>query len=121
MANFTLLAEGGECFAFDTGPANALLDGLARRLLDRPCDRDGEHALAGRVDEDGLAELLAHPFFEQSPPKSTGRDTFGADHVDGWLAEIPLIREYYASYGDKVPAALLAELDALEARLRAAV
>ncbi|MFP6627721.1 MAG: phosphoenolpyruvate carboxykinase (GTP) [Myxococcota bacterium] len=39
--------------------------------------------------------------------------------VDGWLAEIPLIREYYAQFGDKLPGALNAELDQLEARLQA--
>ena len=38
--------------------------------------------------------------------------------TEGWLAEIPLIREYYATFGDKMPTALMAELDALEARLK---
>ncbi len=40
--------------------------------------------------------------------------------IKGWLAEIPLIREYYAGFGAKMPAALSAELDALEARLKSA-
>ena len=39
--------------------------------------------------------------------------------VDGWLSEIPKIRAFYAEFGDRVPKALLAELDELEARLRA--
>ena len=37
--------------------------------------------------------------------------------VDEWRNEIPAIREYYAKFGDRVPGALLAELEALEARL----
>jgi phosphoenolpyruvate carboxykinase (GTP) len=37
---------------------------------------------------------------------------------DGWLAEIPLIREYYAKFGSHLPAELSAQLDALEERLR---
>jgi phosphoenolpyruvate carboxykinase (GTP) len=41
------------------------------------------------------------------------------DH-DGWLAEVPLIREYYARFGEKLPKELLAEVDGLEKRLRAA-
>lgn len=86
MANFTLLGQDERCLAFDTGPANALLDGLARRLLDRPCDEDGARALVGRVLEPALAELLAHPFLAAAPPKSTGRDTFGAAYVEAWLA-----------------------------------
>jgi phosphoenolpyruvate carboxykinase (GTP) len=40
--------------------------------------------------------------------------------VDGWLAEIPQIREYYAKFGDRMPQALCDELDALEGRLKAA-
>jgi len=43
----------------------------------------------------------------------------GAD-VKNWLAEVPLIREYYAQYGSKLPAELAQELDALEQRLLAA-
>ena len=38
--------------------------------------------------------------------------------VDGWLSEIPRIRAFYAGFGERVPRALLAELDSLEARLR---
>ena len=40
--------------------------------------------------------------------------------VEGWLAEIPLIREYYERFGEKLPAVLTAQLDALEERLRSA-
>ena len=40
--------------------------------------------------------------------------------VDGWLHELPLIREYYAQFGDRMPKQLLAELDALRERLEAA-
>ena len=40
--------------------------------------------------------------------------------VDGWLHEIPMIREYYQSFGTRMPKELLAELDGLEARLEAA-
>ena len=38
---------------------------------------------------------------------------------DGWLEEIPLIREHYARFGDRMPQALLDELDQLEERLKA--
>ncbi len=40
--------------------------------------------------------------------------------VPGWLADLPAIRTHYAKFGDSIPAALRQELDALEARLRAA-
>jgi phosphoenolpyruvate carboxykinase (GTP) len=40
--------------------------------------------------------------------------------VDGWLEEVALIREHFARFGDKLPAALAAKTDDLEARLQAA-
>lgn len=85
MANLSWYGRAGECLAFDTGPAGSLLDGLTRRLLDRPCDTDGALALAGTADEALVAELCAHPFLAAAPPKSTGRDTFGARFVDELL------------------------------------
>lgn len=71
--------------AWDTGPAGAWLDGLARRLLDAPCDRDGACALAGEPQEAWIAWLLQHPFFAEDWPRSTGRDTFGEAHLDQFL------------------------------------
>jgi anhydro-N-acetylmuramic acid kinase len=81
MGNVTLLSPAGGPLAFDTGPANALLDGLARELLGRAFDEDGRAARRGRADRRLVDELLAHPFFARRPPKSTGRDTFGAPFV----------------------------------------
>ena len=89
LANLTWLPESGEPVAFDTGPAGALLDGLARRLLDRPLDRDGAAAARGQVDEALLERWMDHSFFSQAPPKSTGRDTFGPGWVEGLLAGAP--------------------------------
>ncbi len=69
---------------FDTGPANMVLDALAERLLPgRPsCDRDGAAASRGRVHEPLLLDLLDNRFFHTPPPKSTGRELFGASYVD---------------------------------------
>jgi anhydro-N-acetylmuramic acid kinase len=86
IANVTWLASGEPLLAFDTGPANALLDGLARALLGRPFDEDGSTAARGRASPELLEELLGHPYFARRPPKSTGRDTFGAAYAGGVLA-----------------------------------
>lgn len=84
MANLTILGRReGDLAAFDTGPAGSLLDGLARRLLGEPFDRGGDRARLGRADERLVAALLDHPFFARTPPKSTGRDTFG----ERWVAD----------------------------------
>ncbi len=40
--------------------------------------------------------------------------------LEGWLEEIPLLREYFSQFGDHLPSELTEELDALEARLKAA-
>jgi phosphoenolpyruvate carboxykinase (GTP) len=40
--------------------------------------------------------------------------------IDGWLEEIPLIREHYARFEEHVPQELWEELERLEQRLKAA-
>lgn len=65
--------------AFDTGPGNALLDIAVSQLTDGRLnyDRDGELAEQGRVNEEWLDALLAHPYYARDYPKTTGRETFG--------------------------------------------
>jgi anhydro-N-acetylmuramic acid kinase len=65
--------------AFDTGPANVLID-LAMRHFTRgrlTFDRDGAWAARGKASEALLREWMRHPFFRRPPPKSTGRELFG--------------------------------------------
>jgi phosphoenolpyruvate carboxykinase (GTP) len=40
--------------------------------------------------------------------------------VDGWLAEVPLIREHFAQFGSHLPPEMSAEVDGLEKRLKSA-
>lgn len=65
--------------AFDTGPANLLLDGAVRLWTEglRSLDRDGRWAAAGRADAGCVERWLRHPYFRRKPPKSTGRELFG--------------------------------------------
>lgn len=88
MANLTWLGPDGEVLAFDTGPGNALIDGLAQALAGRPIDADGALAAAGRIDDKLLAKWLSHPYFLQAPPRSTGRETFGSAFLSAARAEI---------------------------------
>jgi anhydro-N-acetylmuramic acid kinase len=77
--------------AFDTGPANVLID-LAVRELTRgrqSHDDNGGWAARGRADEALLSRWLAHPFFKTKPPKSTGRELFGETF---WRAEQKRLR-----------------------------
>lgn len=74
--------------AFDTGPGNIVVDALVRRLSQgrRWFDAGGARAGRGRVDEGFVAELLRHPFFRRRPPRSTGRELFGEEYVDAFVA-----------------------------------
>jgi anhydro-N-acetylmuramic acid kinase len=85
IANLTLLPAEGPVGGFDCGPGNMLMDLWCRRHLGQPFDRDGAWAAGGMVHADLLARLLAEPFFERAPPKSTGRDLFDAHWLDGAL------------------------------------
>ncbi|MFO0907817.1 MAG: anhydro-N-acetylmuramic acid kinase [Isosphaeraceae bacterium] len=81
IANVTVLdVDHSRISGFDTGPANAPLDRLARRLTDgaQGCDVDGRIARSGRVNVDLLAQLLeADSFLARRPPKSTGFEMYG--------------------------------------------
>ncbi len=77
----------GEPVAFDTGPGNALMDHATWRLTGgaQRYDVDGRLAARGTVDEALLSDLLHEPYFSRRPPKSTGRELFGAQFVDPFL------------------------------------
>jgi anhydro-N-acetylmuramic acid kinase len=80
--------------AFDTGPANVLIDVAADAATDgrMGCDLDGALAARGRVDEALLARLLENPFFQQAPPRSTGRELFSPALVQKLASERGLQR-----------------------------
>lgn len=81
IGNFTVVTKSLEdVIAFDTGPANMAIDG-AVRLLSRgelEFDKDGQAAAEGAIVDEFLEYLLGHRFFSVVPPKSTGREEFGA-------------------------------------------
>jgi anhydro-N-acetylmuramic acid kinase len=83
MANVTrVLLEKSETIAFDTGPGNVLIDLAARAATGSRLsfDVDGELGAKGCVHEALLNDWLADPYFEKSPPKSTGREYFGPEY-----------------------------------------
>jgi len=83
IANITVIPSGaapGDVVAFDTGPGNMVIDALAREM-GLPCDRGGKIAASGGVDRALLDELLADPYYRRPPPKSAGREQYGAAFV----------------------------------------
>jgi anhydro-N-acetylmuramic acid kinase len=86
VANVTLFSTSAPPLAFDTGPANGMIDLMVQaRGLGR-FDDGGGLAAAGQVDGDVLAMLLAHPYFAAPPPKSLDRFDFPLAAVDGLSA-----------------------------------
>jgi anhydro-N-acetylmuramic acid kinase len=86
IANVSVVTDDlSQTMAFDTGPANMVLDELAKRATDNKlwCDMDGTLSARGQTLQPLLEELLSHPFLSRPPPKSTGREEFGEALVEG--------------------------------------
>ena len=114
IANLTVLRPPGidAPLAYDTGPANALIDAAVARATGgrATCDVDGRLAASGRVDERLLDLLLAEPYYRLEPPKSTGKELFHAGYLERVLAARPGLSD----------ADVVATLTALTARTVAA-
>ncbi|MEN3038374.1 MAG: anhydro-N-acetylmuramic acid kinase, partial [Candidatus Kryptonium sp.] len=99
IANFTILKRNcdvEDVVAFDTGPGNMVIDALVKIFFNRDYDKDGEIARSGKVSDDLLRKMMEHPFITKKPPKSTGREEFGASFVNQvlkWGAELSLSPE----------------------------
>lgn len=81
VANVTWIADDDGMLAFDTGPANALLDDWIKVRTGDTFDRDGECAASGQADRTILDNWLADPYFGRPPPKSLDRDAFDASEI----------------------------------------
>lgn len=78
IANLTCLGAHGTVTGFDTGPGNVLLDAWIARTRSERFDRDGAWGASGTVIDELLDALLAEPYYQACPPKSTGRELFNA-------------------------------------------
>jgi len=102
IANVTVVPpEMKDLIAFDTGPGNMAIDGAMRLLTQgrENLDKDGAMAAKGVVIDEFLDYLLGHPYFNEPPPKSTGREDFGPEVY---------LRDAIASRRDKRPEDILA-------------
>ena len=79
IANITVIpanAQPEQVIAFDTGPGNMVIDALVP-----PFDRDGDRARAGQVNQKLLNRLLTDVYYHRDPPKSCGREQYGAEFI----------------------------------------
>jgi anhydro-N-acetylmuramic acid kinase len=81
IANMTVLPQ---CIAFDSGPANLLIDTYVTQRSGgtQRYDQDGALARAGAANAELLASMLDDPYFSTPPPKTTGRERYGAPWID---------------------------------------
>ena len=94
IANVTIVGPTG-ITAFDTGPANCLMDLEATRQTAgaQSSDLDGDIASTGQIRPDLLARLLDEPYYALPPPKSTGRELFDAAYLPRHTAGLPPIAD----------------------------
>ncbi|WP_375403373.1 anhydro-N-acetylmuramic acid kinase [uncultured Sphingomonas sp.] len=85
VANVTFVGAG-DLIAFDTGPANGLVDDWVAAATGARFDDGGRLAATGQVHDDVLDSLLDHPFFDQPPPKSLDRADFTIQPARGLSA-----------------------------------
>jgi anhydro-N-acetylmuramic acid kinase len=78
VGNVTYLGAEGEIIAFDTGPANALIDDFLLRRRGVALDENGALAAEGRVDPQALEAMMRDPYFDRAAPKSLDRNHFAA-------------------------------------------
>lgn len=90
IGNLTLIPPAmspDKLLAFDTGPGNMVIDALMQKLFGKRYDHSGKTAAAGRVLEKPITAALRNPFFVLNPPKSAGREEFGALFAEQFLRE----------------------------------
>lgn len=105
IGNLTAIPAGcaiDGVMAFDTGPGNMVIDACMQRLRGKAFDRGGAVARQGKIIASVLTSVLAEEYFAAPPPKSCGREQFGADFVTRFIS---LCRKARANDADIVATA----------------
>jgi anhydro-N-acetylmuramic acid kinase len=88
IANVTAIPANAtldDLLAFDTGPANMVIDAVMQASFRKPFDRGGKVAARGRILTSVVAEALRLPYFSAAPPKSCGREQFGTAFASDFM------------------------------------
>lgn len=112
IANVTTLpaaCRAEDVLAFDTGPANMVIDACMEKLFGRGFDRNGAIAANGRVLENVIARILRARYFSAPPPKSCGREEYG----ENFTAQFITACEHESAHKEDV----IATATALTARI----
>lgn len=92
ISNLSWMGAGGDVErAFDTGPANILMDLFISDISHgkHKFDEDGFFASKGIPSEKAVEALVEeNPYFKVKPPKSCGREEFGEDYLKSVLSKV---------------------------------
>ena len=79
----------GKILGWDTGPGNTLLDLAVQHLSGgtKTYDQDGTWAATGNPCQILVEQWLSQDYFQQLPPKSTGREQFGWEYLHQCLGD----------------------------------
>lgn len=104
IANVTVIPAGArpdQVFAFDTGPGNMLIDALVSHFTHgrQRFDKDAHLARNGVISRPLMKALMQDPYLKVKPPKSTGREYYGATYIKKVLG---LARRYNVKSNDLI-------------------
>ena len=111
------LVNNSPVIGYDTGPANLLLDAWTALHTDKDYDAGGAWAQSGQVVEPLLNQLIEHPFFARTYPKSTGREDFNLAWLQSELQKFDQASAHIR-YSSADVQATLTELTAMSASMQ---
>ena len=90
IGNLTVVppfGSAGPVMAFDTGPGNMVVDALMQQLFGKPFDEGGQVAASGQILQPVVEASLRERFYAEPPPRSAGREQFGARFAAAFLKQ----------------------------------
>ena len=90
IGNLTYLKKGcnlNDVVAFDTGPGNVIIDYFVNKYFNKQYDANGDIANSGDIIYPVLKDLLDDEFLKRIPPKSTGREQYSSEFLEGFAKE----------------------------------
>lgn len=87
ISNLSLFLKNELEIAFDTGPANMMIDYTTKKFFNQPYDKNGMLAAKGHIIKPLYDEVMGLEYFQKDAPKSTGRELFGNQYVELLLSK----------------------------------
>ena len=91
FANLTYRSNN-KLMAFDTGPANYLINEVSKKYFKKDYDKNGRLAKTGKINDKALLSMLSDKYFYQDPPKSTGFEKFNIQWIEKYKDKFQLSR-----------------------------